>query len=166
MDAMQKQAAGLRAEISDEDFNHFPAGRPHAAAGNRFLAGIDFANQQGEIIASAQYSDLRTPSTMPEMNRVAEFVFDTVDGHMKVTLEGRNLLRLFRYIRDHRMPWVQEVPPGKELPEVQTTAAVVHNITVVFVKREGERGGEDAVPMPPAREQQSPAARVRIVEPS
>jgi hypothetical protein len=125
--------------VSDDDFNHFPAGRPHAAAGNRFLAGIDFANERGEIIASAQYADLRSPGRMPDMNRIAEFFFDTVDGHMKVKLEGRNLLRLYRYIRDHRMPWVQEIPPGKEPTDLKPTDAVVHKITIDFVKPQ-ERG--------------------------
>jgi hypothetical protein len=37
------------------------------------------------------------------------------------------------------MPWVQEIPPGKEPADLKPTDAVVHKITIDFVKPQ-ERG--------------------------
>jgi hypothetical protein len=101
----------------------------HARPGNKLLPSIHFILRD-RAIRTCQYMHLESDSRFEPLpqgkgQRLAfRFSGSVAVG---VAIEGRNLWRLYDYIAQHRMPWVCELPEGRDFEEER--AAVIHSIT-------------------------------------
>ena len=100
----------------------------HGRVGNKPLYAIHFLSANGNG-RTFQYVDMR--SRCAADNDFSNDRFTLAFLGMRaviVTVEGRNLLRLYDYIHQHRLPYVMEIAAGRDFAGDQET--VVTRVTV------------------------------------
>lgn len=108
----------------------------HARPGNKLLPSIHFILRDRSI-HTCQYMHLESGSRFEFLpqgkgHRLA-FRFGG-STNLAVVIEGRNLLRLYDYVTQHRMSWVCELPDGQDFEDDR--AAVARSISFESAKAE------------------------------
>ena len=104
--------------------------QPHARPSNKPVYGIHFVTPGGDV-RSFQYVHLDSGSQFAAGRITLAFMgMEPV----RVTIEGRNLWRLYDYIHQHRMPWVMVA--GRDFAEDGQT--IVIRVTYQAIKGEPE----------------------------
>ena len=109
----------------------------HARPGNKLLPSIHFILRDRSI-RTCQFMHLESDSRFEPMpqGKGHRLVFRFAGSvALSVVIEGRNLWRLYDYIAQHRMPWVCELPEGRDFEDAGS--AVVHSITFQAIQPAG-----------------------------
>jgi hypothetical protein len=95
----------------------------HARAGNKPLHSIHLILRD-QSIRTCQYLHLESGSsftTLPQgkgHRLTLRFSSSTAIG---IVIEGRGLWRLYDYIAQHRMPWIYELPDGRDFEDARAS---------------------------------------------
>ncbi len=91
----------------------------HARPGNKPLPSLHFILRDRSI-RSCQYMHLESGSSFENLpqgqGHRLTFQFSNATA-IRVVIEGRNLWRLYDYVAQHRMPWVYELPDGRDFED-------------------------------------------------
>ena len=128
--ARNEQDGPAEAEGLETFLPESTAYQAHARPGNKLLPSIHFILRDRSI-RTCQFMHLESDSRFAALpqgkgQRLAFRFAGSIA--VAVVVEGRNLWRLYDYITQHRMPWVCELPEGRDFEGER--AAVVHSIII------------------------------------
>jgi hypothetical protein len=123
----------------DGDEGEFPGPgdeyQPHARVSNKEVPMIAFIMRQKPAFMAFSYANLDTlvleAAAGPGSALVVAVRF-TGMVNREVRIEGRNLLPLVRYLQQHRIHWVRQIPTDRDFRNRKAT--VLTRITVTEVK--------------------------------
>jgi hypothetical protein len=141
------EAPGVEPKHSDPDGREEAGGletfslesttyQAHARPGNKVLPSVHFILRDRSI-RTCQYIHLESDSRFEPLpqGKGHRLTFRFAgSAELCVVIEGRNLWQLYDYITQHRMPWVYELPDGRDFEDARSV--VIRSITFQAIQSE------------------------------